>query len=80
MLSAWLLVNVTIDDGVSTTPEEVRRAVLLVLWDAFNAGAFTQFVPQLASVRYLGPDPGTVVTSTSARIAKTVGGAGHHGL
>lgn len=46
--------------------QEVHRDVLMVLEDAFKEGAFTEFIPELVTTSYLGPDIDAATLSAEA--------------
>jgi len=68
MLETELLVT-TIDS--TSTSEEVHHNILHSLQDAFKKNVFTEFMPELITTSYLGPEPDVSMLSSSKSTDET---------
>ena len=68
MLETELLVTTT---GSSTSTLEVHHNILHALQDAFKKNVFTEFIPELLTTSYLGPEPDVSTLSSSKSTDET---------
>ena len=62
MLTTELLVTTNTNNGVPIS--QVHRDILTVLEDALKENVFTEFIPEVVTTSYLGPNPEAVTLSS----------------
>jgi hypothetical protein len=59
-----ILTNKLLVTSVGVPIPEVHREILLLLSDAFQESIFVEFIPELVTTSYLGPDPEALIIDT----------------
>ena len=66
MLNTKLLIT-----SIGMPPQKMHHDILLILADAFKENVFIEFIPELITAVYLGPDPDILVSSAAGGTVET---------